>query len=470
MNFSELKKVISMISEEKNISKKSVTQALEYAFVLISKRKFGLHSDFEAKYHEDDGELEIFNYKKIVDLVKDPTTEIALDKAQELDPDSSLGEYLGIKLENINFSRVEIQQLQQTLFQRLRDSERDLLFSEFKPREGEIITGIVRKNEGPVVIIDLGKTEAVLYRRETIFGEDFVVGDKIQALLSEVVMSIKGPEIRLSRTSPLFLVKLLEQEIPEVQDGTIEIKAAAREPGQRAKISVISLDRDIDPVGTCVGVKGSRIQTIINELQGERIDVIRYDENIAVYAKSSLSPAEIHSIRIKRNDHTLEVVLDDDQLALGIGKRGQNVRLAAMLINWKINIITKTQMQEAQQKFLKNLLQIPGLKENHAQILVQKGINSLNLFHQLTQDQVINFLEISQEEAMKIIDSFHAIYESSVKEIDSSESFVSASALPGQRSYLKKDIDKSPKSASEKKQKFSEAEKRLREELAAFKI
>ncbi len=472
MNFLELKKVISAISEEKNIAKKNVIQAVEYAFVLASKKKFGMHADFEVKYHDEDGELEIFHYKKVVKEVHDPIIEIQIKEAHELDSDSHEGDYLGIKLENITFSRVDIQQIKQVIFQKLRDSERDILFSEFKPREGELVSGIVRKNEGSTLIVDLGKTEAVLYRRETIYGEDFKIGDKVQALLSEVLMTNKGPEIRLSRTSPLFLVKLLHIEVPEVQDGTIEIKAVAREPGHRAKVAVWTADKDIDPIGTCVGVKGSRIQNIVNELQGERIDVIRYDDNPAIFAKTALAPAEIHSIRTKKNDHLLEVVIEDDQLALAIGKRGQNVRLAAMIVDWKIHLVTKTQMQQAQEKYLKNLMQIPALKENYAQVLVQKGIISLGHFKQLNLEQLSQFLGIDEDECKKIMDSFEGIYDQSEKEVEVAEDFIAASALPGSRSYLKKDGEKvgQKNQSSEKKSKFSEAEKRLREELAAFKI
>ncbi|MEX1099182.1 MAG: transcription termination/antitermination protein NusA, partial [Bacteriovoracaceae bacterium] len=235
MNFSELGKVIEQLGKDRGIKKDVVIGAIEQAFLVTARKKYGIQGEFEARYNLDDGEIEIFQYKNVVDSVKDPIVEIDHDQAKELDADCEVGDQLGIKIEDPNFSRVDIQTAKQIIFQKVRDAEREILFAEFKHREGDLVTGIVRRYERGNVIVDLGKADAILARKEIIYGETFKPGDRVQAFLSEVVMTNRGPEIRLTRTSPMFLVKLFEVEVPEIQDGTIEIKAAAREPGHRAK-------------------------------------------------------------------------------------------------------------------------------------------------------------------------------------------------------------------------------------------
>ena len=238
MNFSEIGKVIELLGKDRGIKREIVVGAIEQAFLVTARKKFGIQGEYEARYNEDDGEIEIFQYKNVVDAVKDPIVEIEFNAAKELDEDCELGDQLGIKIEDPKFSRVDIQTAKQIIFQKVRDAEREILFSDFKHREGDLVTGLVRRYERGNVILDLGKADAILTRREIIYGETFKPGDRVQAYLSEVVMTNRGPEIRLSRTSPMFLVKLFETEVPEIADGTIEIKAAAREPGHRAKIAV----------------------------------------------------------------------------------------------------------------------------------------------------------------------------------------------------------------------------------------
>jgi N utilization substance protein A len=319
------------------------------------------------------------------------------------------------------------------------------------------------------VIVDLGKADAVLPKKEIIFGEAFKPGDRIQAYLSEVVMTSRGPEIRLSRTSPMFLVKVFENEVPEILDGTIEIKAAAREPGYRAKIAVYTADRDIDPVGACVGMKGSRVQNVVNELQGEKIDIVRYNEDVETFARESLRPAEIQSISINHTDHTLDVIVEDDQLSLAIGRRGQNVRLAAMLTGWKINIISKSKLQERVKLAVENLMQLVGLNEATAQVLVQNGIMSLVDLSAAEPDLVARICGRPAAEAKALVSqAAEALNNPDIKpDIEMEGEIISASAVPQQNSMVKRDR---PASAGQASDKFSDAEKRLREELAAFKL
>ena len=468
MNFSEISKMIELLGKDRGIKKEIVIGAIEQAFLVTARKKFGIQGEFEAKYNEEESEIEIFQYKTVVDSVKDSITDIDHSAAKELDEDCEIGDQLGIRIEDPKFSRVDIQTAKQIIFQKVRDAEREILFAEFKHREDELITGIVRRYERGNVIVDLGKADAVLARREIIYGEQFNTGDRVQAYLSEVVMTNRGPEIRLSRTSPMFLVKLFEIEVPEIQDGTIEIKAAAREPGHRAKIAVYTNDRDIDPVGACVGMKGSRVQNIVNELQGEKIDIVKWHPEVDVFVRNALAPADITSISLNHDDRLIDVIVEEDQLSLAIGRRGQNVRLAAMLSGWKVNIISKSKLQEQVKQSVENLFQIDGLSEASAQVLVQSGVMSIVDLSASESALIQKLLGCEAEEAQTLIDkSSAAIENDDIANEPEEDEIVSASAVPSQRMGMIKDSSSSDEDDDDK---FSDAEKRLREELAAFKL
>ncbi len=465
--FSELGRVIEQLGKDRGIERDIVIKAIEQAFLVTARKKFGIQGEYETRYNQADDDIEIFQYKNVVDSVRDPIVEIGLNDARELDEDVEVGDQLGIKIENPNFTRVDVQTARQIIFQKVRDAEREILFSEFKHREGELVTGIARRYERGNIIVDLGKADAVLSRREVIPGENFKPGDRIQAYLSEVVMTNRGPEIRLSRTSPLFLVKLFEVEVPEIQDGTIEIKSAAREPGQRAKIAVVSVDKDIDPVGACVGMKGSRVQNVVNELQGEKIDIVKYSDDIETFARAALAPSEISNIQMDSEEMTMDVVVEEDQLSLAIGRRGQNVRLAAMLTGFRINIISKSKLQDKIKKAVELLLQIPSVSDARAQVLVQHGVMAIGDLVALEASELASMIDISEEDAQKIIDeATSGIEDGSINlDTDEEDELVSASAVPTYRGLLDRE-DREEDDAD----KFSDAERRLREELAAFKI
>jgi transcription termination/antitermination protein NusA len=469
MNFSELGRVIEALGKDRGIEKDIVIQAIEQAFLVTARKKFGIQGEYETKYNETDDDIEIFQYKNVVDDVRDSIIEIDLNSAKALDEDVEIGDQLGIKIENPDFTRVDVQTARQIIFQKVRDAEREILFKEYKHREAELITGIARRYERGNIIVDLGKADAILPRREVIPGENFKPGDRIQAYLTEVVMTNRGPEIRLSRTSPMFLVKLFEIEVPEIQDGTIEIKSAAREPGHRAKIAVISVDKDIDPVGACVGMKGSRVQNIVNELQGEKIDIVKWSDDIDTFARMALAPADITNTQIDKADRSMDVVVEEDQLALAIGRRGQNVRLAAMLSGYKINIISKTKLQEKIKVAVESLLQIPGISETKSQVLVQSGIMAIGDFVSLSATELSEILEIAEEEAQTLLTTTTDMIEKNELNLDSGEDeeLVAASAVPAYQGILKKPGNEDGKDGEEK---FSDAERRLREELAAFKL
>ena len=467
--FSELSRVIEALGKERGVERSVVVNAIEQAFLVTARKKYGIQGEYETRYNEQEDDIEIYQYKNVVDTVRDGILEISTDDAKELDPEAEIGDQLGVRIENPQFTRVDVQTAKQIIFQKVRDAEREILFSEFKHREDELVTGIARRYERGNIMVDLGKAEAILPRREIIPGENFKPGDRIQAYLSEVVMTNRGPEIRLSRTSPMFLVKLFEIEVPEIADGTIEIKSAAREPGHRAKIAVLSVDKDIDPVGACVGMKGSRVQNIVNELQGEKIDIVRWIDELGTFSRSALAPAEISNIMIDDADRSMDVVVEDDQLALAIGRRGQNVRLAAMLTGYNINIISKAKLQERLTRAAENLIQLDGITDPYAQMLVQVGVMNVGDFVSMSAEDVSQALSIETSDAQALLDTaLKAIDEDSVKiSTEEDEDFVSATATPAYSGILDNKASGEEDSGSEK---FSEAEKRLREELAAFKI
>jgi len=471
MNFSELGKVIEILGKDRGIKREIIVKAIEQAFLVTARKKFGIQGEYETRYNDTDDDIEIFQYKNVVADVRDGIIEISLDDAKELDEEVEIGDQLGIKIENPNFTRVDVQTARQIIFQKVRDAEREILFSEFQHRQGDLVTGIARRYERGNIIVDLGKADAVLSRREIIPGEAFKPGDRIQAFLTEVVMTNRGPEIRLSRTTPMFLVKLFELEVPEIQDGTIEIKSAAREPGQRAKIAVRSVDKDIDPVGACVGMKGSRVQNVVNELQGEKIDIVKWNDDLGTFATAALAPADIQNIQIDHDEHSMDVVVEEDQLSLAIGRRGQNVRLAAMLSGYKINIISKSKLQEKINKAVENLLQIPSVSDAMAQVLVQSGVMAIGDLVAAEPSEIAALVEIEESAAQAVIDETTKMIEEGTLELqpDGEEELVSASAVPAYKGILNSEGGEGS-SDEDSQSKFSDAEKRLREELAAFKI
>ena len=471
-NFSEMGRVIEALGKERGIDRKVIVSAIEHAFLVTARKKFGIQGEYETRYNEEGEDVEIYQYKNVVEngQVKDNILEISFDAAKKLDSECEIGDQLGLKIENPTFSRVDVQAAKQIIFQKVRDAEREILFGEFKHREGELITGIARLYERGNIIVDLGKADAILPRREAIPGESFNPGDRIQAYLSEVVMTNRGPEIRLTRTSPMFMVKLFEIEVPEVQDGTIQVKSAAREPGYRAKVAVYTEDRDIDPVGACVGMKGSRVQNVINELQGEKIDIVNWSPDLETFAHSALAPAEITSIMYHRENSSIDVIVEDDQLSLAIGRRGQNVRLAAMLTGCNVNIISKNKLQEKIGRSVKNLLQLKPITDTMAQVLVHAGIMSVTDLVNLKAAEIRRICDFTEENAQAFLEKIHTA--ASVDGIqlvpEEEEEIISAFAVPNNPGF-RQDQMSAGKVVSEK-EKFQEAERRLREELAAFKL
>lgn len=401
----DLSSVIDQVSKDKNIERSLVVEALEQAILAIARKNLGMGYDLEAHYTEETGEIEVFMFKQVVEEVKNPKIEISAYDAAKNDPDAIIGDSLGLKVEKNIYGRIEAQVAKQVIFQKIKEIEYKNIFDEFNERRGEIVSGLVRKVEKSMIIVDLGKTEAILPKQEQIYSETYKPNDRIRAVLSNIKMEKGGPKLILSRTSDEFLIKLFGLEVPEIYDGVVKIARVARAPGFRSKIAVYSSDKDVDPVGACVGVKGFRIQGIINELRGEKIDIIPYSDNPAKLVVNALSPAEVSKVAVNEDTKTITVIVPDDQLALAIGKQGQNVRLATKITDYKIDINSESKAGKRDQSVYKALMDIPGVGDIMAKLLYQSGYASIEDVANASAEALVKDMSVDAKKAEKIISS-----------------------------------------------------------------
>ncbi|MBW2493700.1 MAG: transcription termination/antitermination protein NusA, partial [Deltaproteobacteria bacterium] len=333
--------------------------------------------EIDAKYNEDLGEVELFEFREVVENVSDEHTQIGLSAAREFDPQAEVGDEIGVKMDTTGFGRILAQTAKQVIIQRIREAERENVYEEYKDRKGEVVNGIVRRFEKGSIIVDLGRTEAVLPLKEQVPRENYRPNDRLRAYVIDVNKAAKGSQIILSRTCIELLTKLFEQEVPEMYEGIVRIESAAREPGGRSKIAVVSRDSDVDPVGACVGMKGSRVQSVVQELRGERIDIVPWSPDPARYVCSALSPAQVSKVIIDDAERSMDVIVPDDQLSLAIGRKGQNVRLAVQLTGWRIDIKSESKMRELAQWLSEAVSVVEGCGDPEAELLLQQGITSL---------------------------------------------------------------------------------------------
>jgi N utilization substance protein A len=377
MNIAPLKREIDQIAKDKGIDKRTIISALEEAMKQAARRKFGLEKEIEARFNPETSEIELFEFREVVEVVTDREAHITLDNAKTLDPEAEIGDEIGVKLDTADFGRILAQTAKQVIIQRVRDAERDIVYEEYKDRKGEVVNGIVRRFEKGALLVDLGRTEAVLPAKEQVPRETYRPGDRIRAYVIDVTTMGKGAQVILSRAAIQFMTKLFAQEVPEIYEGIVKIESAAREPGGRSKIAVSSRDKDVDPVGACVGMKGSRVQAVVQELRGERIDIVPFSNDAPRYVCSALSPAQVSKVIIDETTKSMDVIVPDDQLSLAIGRKGQNVRLAVQLTGWKIDIKSESKIRELADWFVRAVSVVPGLGENEADVLLQSGITSL---------------------------------------------------------------------------------------------
>jgi len=347
----EMLQVADAVAREKGIERELVLEAMELAIQKAGRSRYGLENDIRAEIDRKNGEIKLMRYMQVADPVENENTQISVVEAQRRNPDAQVGDFLTDELPPIDFGRIAAQTAKQVITQRMREAERKRQYEEFKDRVGEIVSGTVKRVDYGNVTIDLGgRGEAVVRRDESIPRESLRPSDRVRAYIYDVREEARGPQIFLSRTHPQFMAKLFTQEVPEIYDGIIEIKAVARDPGSRAKIAVLSNDPSIDPIGACVGMRGSRVQAVVQELQGEKVDIIPWSANTANFIVNALAPAEVSKVVMDEDGGRVEVVVPDDQLSLAIGRRGQNVRLASQLTGWDIDIITEAEESERRQK------------------------------------------------------------------------------------------------------------------------
>lgn len=342
--------VADAVARDKGIEREEVLEAMEQAIQKAGRSKYGPEHDIRVTIARDTGHISLARYREVVETVEDEHTQLTLDQAQLEKTDAAIGEFLIDDLPPIDFGRIAAQTAKQVIVQRVRDAERERQYEEYKDRAGEIVNGLVKRVEYGNVTVDLGRGEAILRRDESLPRENFRTGDRVRAYIYDVRREPRGPQIFLTRTRPEFMKSLFAQEVPEIYDGIIEIRSAARDPGSRAKIAVISKDTSIDPVGACVGMRGSRVQAVVGELQGEKIDIIPWSPDTATFVVNALAPAEVTKVVLDEDAHKIEVVVPDEQLSLAIGRRGQNVRLASMLSGWDIDILTEEEESRRRQE------------------------------------------------------------------------------------------------------------------------
>ena len=423
-----LNHVIDQVGKDKGIDREILVETLEAAILTAARRTYGQQREIEAQYNEDTGEVELFQIISVVDEVDNEYTEVSVEEVEaagfaaepgdellfqifyrEEDRDKAraqddkYGKLMKLDSYNSTFGRIAAQTAKQVIIQRVREAERDIIYKEFQDRVGEMVTGMVRRFEKGNIIIDLGRTDAILPRREQTPRESYRPGDRVQAMIKEIRKSSRDPQVLLTRADPHMLIKLFEQEVPEIYEGIVRIVAVAREPGVRSKVAVYSRDSDVDPVGACVGMRGSRVQAVVQELRGEKIDIVPYVEDPARFVCNAISPAEVHKVLIDETNMTMELIVPDDQLSLAIGRGGQNVRLAAQLTGWNLDIVSETRLRNMMTEARNNLLEFEGVSEDNIDTLFSLGYNKLEHIASAEVAELAQIPGYSAEAAERII-------------------------------------------------------------------
>ncbi|EJF81371.1 Transcription elongation protein nusA [Candidatus Bartonella washoeensis] len=418
----EILQIADAVAREKSIDREIVISAMADAIQKAARSRYGQETNIRAEINSKTGEIKLQRLLKIVDVVEDYTSEITLSDALKRQADAKIGDFFSDLLPPMDFGRIAAQSAKQVIVQKVRDAERDQQYEEFKNKIGEIISGTVKRVEYGNVIVDLGRGEAIVRRDELIPRESFRYGDRIRAFVNDVHREPRGPQIFLSRTHPQFMVKLFTMEVPEIYDGIIEIKSVARDPGSRAKIAVVSRDGSIDPVGACVGMRGSRVQAVVAELQGEKIDIIPWSPDAATFIVNALQPAEVSKVVLDEDAERIEVVVPDDQLSLAIGRRGQNVRLASQLTGWNIDILTEKEESENRQKEFtersKLFMESLDVDEMIGQVMASEGFSSIEEIAYINLEEIASIDGFDHETAAEIQNRAREYLEQKEKELD----------------------------------------------------
>ncbi len=441
-----LNHVIDQVARDKGIRREVLVETLESAILTAAKKVFGTHRELEAQFNPDSGVVELYQIMEVVEEIDDPFRETDLVTARKADEDAEVGDELGFQIyyrdedaqasadqfavfgdileiskEIKSFGRIAAQTAKQVIIQRVREAERENVYNEYKDRKGELITGIARRFERGNIIVDLGRVEAILPLKEQTPRETYRPGDRVQAYVLEVQRSGKGPQVVLSRTNVGLLLKLFEMEVPEIYEGIVRIESAAREPAARSKIAVASRDNDVDPVGACVGMKGSRVQAVVQELRGEKIDIIPFDRDPVRFVINAIQPAEVSKVVMDEENGTMELVVPDDQLSLAIGKKGQNVRLAAKLTGWRLDILSETKVQEMEERAREAMLELEGMSPELVDDLFRLGYTSIEVVAEAEPQELSNIPGLSADDARRFILACRAILQRQAEEADAGQ-------------------------------------------------
>ncbi|OQX69608.1 MAG: antitermination protein NusA [Sorangiineae bacterium NIC37A_2] len=424
-----LLEMIDQVAREKGLDRKVLIETMEAAILKAAQAAFGPTREMEARLNEETGQIDLFQYMTVVEEVEDPENQLSVEEAERHGLEAEVGEELGfqvfwhprdaelarqqdkdygelldMKQARSSFGRIAAQTAKQVLLQRVRDAERDIIYNEFKDKQGELIRGIVHRFErGHSIIVDLGKTEAVLPNREQTPRESYRPGDRIVAYVKNIDREARGPMVILSRSSPYLVEKLFQAEVPEISEGIVKVVAVAREAGSRTKIAVQSRSPDVDPVGACVGIKGSRVQAVVQELRGEKIDIVPYDEDPARYIINAIQPADVNKVIVDEADHRMELIVPDEKLSLAIGRKGQNVRLAAQLTGWKLDIISESKFKQIEEDALGALREIEGVDEEMARSFYRLGFRALEEVAEASTEELFGIEGISSAEVADAI-------------------------------------------------------------------
>jgi N utilization substance protein A len=410
----QLRQQIEQISREKNINPDVIIAAIEDAILTASKKYYKGAEDLRSRFNEESGQIEVFAVKQVVETVEISETQLTLEEALRLFPGAEIqiGQEIEFPKPTDVLGRIAAQTAKQVIFQKVREAERDNVFAEYSGRVGEVVNGIVKRQEMGDFVVDLGRAEALLPRKEQSRAEAYQTGDRVRVAIVRVAKAAKGPQVIVSRTDPALLVKLFEMEVPEIYDGTVQIRGAVREAGERAKVAVVSRERDVDPVGACVGMKGTRVQSIIRELRGEKIDIVEWSEDPSTFVVNALSPAKVSRVSIvDEEQRIMEVVVEDKQLSLAIGKKGQNVRLAAKLVGWRIDIKSEEEKRREVEAEMARMARVVdevrsltrhGLAEEKVRLLVEAGVGGLASLLEMSDEELTAIEGVDADAAEEI--------------------------------------------------------------------
>ena len=433
----ELTRVIDSVGKDKGIDREMIISAVEEAVLSAAEKLLKVDNqdkELEVSFNPEEGEVELFEYKEVVETVGETELEISLEEASGLDPEAEVGDMIGVKI-SPEYTRIAIHNAKQKVLQKLKEAEGKVIYEEFIGRKGTIIGGIVRRVDRRHIIVDLGRVEAVLPPEHQVPREYYKMKERIRAVLLDIRESPRGePRLILSRAHVSFVTKLFESEVPEISERVVEIRAVSRDPGGRTKIAVASNDSDVDAVGACVGMRGSRVQSIIQELRGEKVDIVPWSEDPARYVCNALSPAVVNKVVIDENSRSMEVIVDDDQLSLAIGRKGQNVRLASQLTEWKIDIKTESRIREEQQEVLSLLTSLPSVSEVTANLLYNDGFYSLEHIAFCEPEVLMKVGSLEEEEVSSLQKAARVALVEKLEEMSVEEETPDGEAGDGERS------------------------------------